>query len=49
MTAFTLHTAACPKLPDGRARHLYVLVAGEYVCAVCGQVSDPARRWEEPR
>jgi len=41
-----VYTAECSKLLDGRTRHTFTKVDGEFTCSNCGQASDPARRWE---
>ena len=45
----TVHTPTCPKDPDGRPRHYFVKVDGEFVCQNCGHVSQPGQRWDRRR
>ena len=49
MSAMTVHSNACPKLPDGRARHFYAKTAGVFVCKNCGKTSSRDERWEVAR
>ena len=48
MTVTVYVNDECPKLPDGRTRHIYEKVNGVFVCSHCGRESNPAQRWEKP-
>lgn len=42
---FSIRTPECAKVADGRRRHTFVKVDGQYACSNCGETPNAQDPW----